>query len=174
MRKITATALLVAIACAGASAGQDEFTGLKCGDDVRARLVGRKIRNQPVARTEALHKELGLKDLGGDMGEDESTSFVAWRICGDTYAFLLVKSTIKDIYRFAPSSAQAPRFMGGTCVLGGKPVPGYLVGTLDAGSDDSLLPVKEARRVEGKSGTFAPFEFDKLRCARDGIVKDED
>src|SRR5689334_16336204 len=74
----------------------DGFDSVRCGSDVRKALIGRKMPNEKIAVLEEKHKDLGLKDFGASEISDQ-LSVISWRICGEEYALLEDKDTVKDV-----------------------------------------------------------------------------
>ena len=48
----------------GSAYAKDGFESVRCGSDIPNALLGKRMDNEPVAKIERRHKDLGLKDLG--------------------------------------------------------------------------------------------------------------
>lgn len=170
---------LVVVACAQAWAA-DEFAGLKCGADIPKALVGKRAdSNEPVATIEARHKDLGLKNLAGNDGE-ERLGTESWQICGSEYELLVVSKTglIKDVIQFPSHSKTSPMFIG-RCKAAGKEIPATMLAVLDNSKkydarDDKLaktmLNATAAWKVDDKAEKFVAQPAAGLSCPLDGIV----
>ena len=71
----------------GAAQARDEFDHAQCGHDIATALRGQKASNEPVAKTEMRHRDLSLKNLGGEEISDTLNS-ASWLICGGEYQLL--------------------------------------------------------------------------------------
>ena len=63
--------LLLLLAFAPACRADDGFGGVTCGGDVAKALVGKKLSHEADGAVESRHKNLALKDLGGDEITDD-------------------------------------------------------------------------------------------------------
>jgi hypothetical protein len=157
----------------------DEFAGLKCGADIPKSLVGKHDSSEPVAAIEGRHKDLGLKNLGGDEVSDR-LSLASWQICGSEYELLVNTKTglIRDVMQFPNHSKASPMFLG-RCQGKGKAAPATMVAVLDNSKqydarDDKLgktmLKAKSAWKVDEKTEKFVSQPTDGLACPLDGVV----
>src|SRR6266481_2007481 len=103
--------LVVPLFCGGSTSAADGFDLVRCGSEVRKVLVGHKMSNEPIAVLEERHKDLGLKDLGASEISDR-LSVISWRICGEEYALLEDKDTVRDVLKFPKHSKELPGFIG--------------------------------------------------------------
>ncbi len=176
--KISVIVFLALIVCGHAWAA-DPFAGLKCGVDIPKALIGKHDSNEPVATIEGRHKDLGLKNLAGNDGE-ERLGTEAWQICGSEYELLVVTKTglIRDVIQFPSHSKTSPMFIG-RCKAAGKDVPGTMLAVLDNSKkydarDDklakTLLPATAAWKVDDKAEKFVPQPSAGLTCPLDGVV----
>jgi hypothetical protein len=173
MRHLIAIFILAGLGAAEAEA-RDGFEKVRCDRDIAKALVGQRGANEPVAATEARHKDLGLRDLGGDEIDDRSAS-VSWLICGREFMVLedVRTSTIRDAIEIPPHSKMNPKFFA-ACTRAGKPAPDFIVAILrdEAGKDE--LPAQAARSVDVKALRFVRIATDGLLCPRSGIVESAD
>ena len=163
----------------GGARARDEFGAMGCGADVPAALIGQKGGNEPVARIEARHRNLGLKDLGGDEISDDLNS-VSWLICGKEYVVLYNKDGIvRDVLPMPPHSRNSPAFSG-ACRRAGKKVAGIVIGVLeripgndgtfhDSRGDNTLLPARTVWRIDERQQKFVSLSPAGLGCPRSGI-----
>jgi len=159
----------------------DEFDGIHCGQAVSTALVGRKSSDAPVSQIEARHRDLKLKNLGGDEISD-SLNAAGWLICATEYQMLYdSRQVVRDVLPFPLHSRASPEFSG-FCQRNGQTLKGTVVAVLDnrpadvhgakhySASDGTLLPAKAAWRVDAQSGKFVPLATNGLRCPRSGII----
>lgn len=170
----------IASLCSIAEA-RDEFGGVRCGHKIRPALVGRTSGDEPVAQIEARHRDLDLKNLGGDEISD-SLDAAAWRICGTEYQILYdSRHVVRDVLSFPAHSRVSPAFSG-ICQKSGQRLQQAVLAILDNGSadirgtshystrDDTLLSVKAAWRMDEQTKRFVPLATNGLRCPRSGII----
>ncbi len=170
------TQTLVAVGCGlfalfaerSSAGGTDPFDAVKCGSDIRAALVGRKMSNEPVMAIESRHQSLGLKDLGASEISDR-VSLVSWLICGDEYVLLEDGNTVRDVLKFPKHSKESPQFVG-SCQENGKDLPGTAIGLLKSEEGSAMLQVMSAWKVDEKNKKFVKLEGNNLRSSRDGII----
>jgi hypothetical protein len=167
--KMTNTLLSLIISLASIVAA-DEFTGLKCGDNIAQKLIGRKSKNERVVVIEERHKDLGLKDLGASMGDDESISYITWQICDSRYAFIMKDGRIKDVYKFPATDSGNLEFMG-PCKVGVETTPEYYVGILQGSGSDSLLTPIALSKISEQTLKFEPESPNKFKCYRANEIK---
>src|SRR5262249_39200563 len=152
---------------------------VKCGTDIPKSLIGKRDKNGPVEATEKRHKDLGLKDLGGDEISDR-LFLVYWQICGKEYALLLDTKTqlVADALELPLDSDKAP-ISDGYCKAGGKQTPAVIVAVLDnsAGIDvrsdtlpDKTLKPKSAWGIDESKKKFVPQPTANLECPLSGVV----
>ena len=167
-------------AATGAQAA-DEFTGVHCGADVRAAMIGKKVSNEAVMASEKKHADIALKDMGGDELNDNLSS-VAWKICGKEY-FTVVASggTIRDVLELPQHTHTAPHFTSLGCKINGKADPDLVVGVYDntkvfkPETDNDMLPATAAWTINQKTGKMTPLPVAGLKCPRiDIITSDSD
>src|SRR5215470_14077890 len=129
MKKIISALIPLLLFC-GTLYAVDEFAAVKCGSDIPAALIGKRISNEPVVAAEARHKDLDLKDLGADE-INEHMNTISWRICGNEYMVLESNSVIRDVIQFPPHSKSSPE-ISGPCVQNGVAIKEAVVGVLGA------------------------------------------
>ena len=154
--------------CCSTVCDADGFDSVRCGTDVRKALIGRKMSNEPVAVLEEKHKDIQLKDLGASQISDR-LSVISWRICGEEYALLEDKDTVKDVLKFPKHSKDTPAFVG-SCQLNGHDLPGTAIGVLKNEGGAKILPAVNAWKVDDKQMKFVELKTDGLSCSRDGII----
>src|SRR5262249_3393060 len=111
--------LIFTLFCTVKTEAGDGFESVRCGSDIAKALIGRKSSNEPVAKTEARHKDIGLKHQGAEIiSEDKRLNLVFWEICGDEYAVLEQGDIVKDALKFPKHSKEMPEF-DGQCQLNG-------------------------------------------------------
>lgn len=170
--------LIILVAC-GTSWAQDEFDGLKCGNDIAKALIGKRGSNAPVAAIELRHKDLGLKNLGGTEISDR-LFLASWQICGSEYELLVNTATklVRDVIAFPAHSAASPMFIG-ACGGAGEASPDTLVAVLNnRGRSDardekmamSRLKATAAWRIDTSKERFVTLPTEKLMCPLGGIV----
>jgi hypothetical protein len=173
---LLAFAALVTVTSAQAG---DGFEAVKCGGDVRAALVGKKMDNAPAMQTEKRHADIGLKDMGGDELNDNLSS-VSWNICGKEY-FTVVASggAIRDALELPHHTHTAPHFTSLGCKINGKPDADLVVGVYDntkvfkPETDNDLLPATSAWTINQKTGKMAPLAVAGLKCPRIDIISSD-
>jgi len=176
--------LVLALLVGGAARAQDGFEAVRCGGEVRAALLGKRMSDEPASQIEKRHVALGLKDLGGDEISDTLNS-TSWRICGMEYVVTSdSRGIVRDVLQFPPHSRTAPQFSGPCQASGktasGKTAPGALIGVLDnrnakgsahySAQDETLLPATAAWKVDEKTGKFLPVPTAGLSCPKSAIV----
>jgi hypothetical protein len=153
-----------------AAHAQDEFTGITCSSDIPRLLLGKPLRQEPVSKTLARHKDLALEDLGADM-LTAHLALINWRICGKEYA-MLADTRIRDVILFPPHSPTNPMSIG-SCQLNGHFLPGTIAAVLDNRGDirardpanaDKLLSATAAWRIDPRSAKFEPTPTQNLLC----------
>jgi hypothetical protein len=172
-------ATLIAMAGGSAAAPRtDEFSAVRCGEDVVKALTGKAVVDGRVVEIEAAHRDIGLKNLGGSDVND--TLFqIGWSICGDEYQLLETRGKVSDAIRFPNHSRRQPGFLG-ACAANGKAVDGVLA-VLDNPSprspgeppyepgDTTMLDGMTAWRIDMARARFVALPVDGLRCPRGGI-----
>jgi hypothetical protein len=158
---------LLALAAACGSAAADEFDGLSCDSDIAARLKGRHISDGTVVSAEDLHKNLGLKSLGGDELDWGSAGW--WKICGATYIVIAdQKAVIRDALK-VPSQPGATLAFNGVCK--GGPKDKEVIAVVEDKAGAAELPATAAWIIDDAKRRFAPVPADGMLCPRgDGIV----
>ena len=160
--------LVLPLVCGSSVSGADGFHSVRCGSDVRKALIGRKMSNEPIVALEEKHKDLGLKDLGASEISDR-LSVISWRICGEEYALLEDKDTVRDVLKFPKHSKESPAFIG-SCQLNGQNLPGTAIGVLKNEDGVKLLPALNAWKIDEKQMKFVELKPNGLSCSRDGII----
>jgi hypothetical protein len=169
MKAIVATfTLFFSLFCMSSNCDADGFDSVRCGSDVREALLGRKISNEKVSVLEERHKDLGLKDLGGQEISDR-LFLISWLICGDEYALLEDKDVVRDALKFPKHSKESPEFLG-SCQSNGQDLPGTVIGVLKNEDGVDKLPAVAAWKIDERQVKFVELKTEGLRCSRDGIV----
>lgn len=151
-----------------ASGASDGFGAVHCGSDIPRALIGRTLSNERVVAIEARHKDLGLKDLGGE--ELSGRLFLAsWQICGDEYALLEERDVVRDVLKFPPHSKESPEFTG-ACKVNGKDVPGTILAVLKQERGTDALAATAAWKIDEEGKRFVKLGIEGLRCLRDGVI----
>ena len=157
----------------------DEFSAIRCGEDVVTALVGRRALNGRVVEIEAAHRDIALKDLGASQVNNH-LSLIAWSICGAEYQLLVSRGKVSDAIRFPSHSRRQPEFLG-TCTLKGKALTDDVLAVLDNPNprrpteppyrpdDATPLAAVHAWRIDEVRGRFVPLTVDGLRCPRGRI-----
>lgn len=154
MKKIISLLIPIFLFCGNLYA-LDEFAAVKCGKDIPASLIGKRMSNEPVVSIEARHKDLDLKDLGADEINDHM-NIISWRICGDEYMVLESNSVIRDVISFPPHSKSSPEIRG-ACVQSGVAIKEAVVGVIGA---------KQAWKIDEKIAKFVKLSTEGLRCSQ--------
>jgi hypothetical protein len=154
--------------CSSTICDADGFDSVRCGTDIRKALIGRKMSNEPIAVLEERHKDIQLKDLGASEISDR-LSVISWQICGDEYAVLEDKDTVRDVLKFPKHSKATPAFVG-SCQLNGHDLPGTAIGVLKNADGVKILPAVSAWKVDDKQMKFVELKTEGLSCSRDGII----
>jgi len=160
--------LLLLLAFAPACRADDGFGSVTCGGDVAKALVGKKLSNEADSVVENRHKNLALKDLGGDEISDD-VFLSTWTICGSDYMLTLKRGVVSDVLKL-PAHAGAEKAFDGDCTKGKTPVPGIVVGILVDRPGADALPAKTAWKLDDKTGKFTSIPADGLTCARHDIL----
>jgi hypothetical protein len=163
--------LLVALTLVGgtASTKPDGFSAVRCGSDIPKALIGRSMSNEAVAVIEARHKDLSLKDLGGDEITDDLNS-ISWLICGNEYMVIEDKaSVVRDVLKVPQHSKESPMFIG-ACRANNKELPGVIVAILKNEKGIETLSAAAAWKIDEKSARFVSVPAAGLRCPRSGII----
>lgn len=160
--------LAILLFCSGRICVADGFDSVRCGSDVQKALLGRKMSNEKIAVLEDRHKDLGLKDLGGQEISDR-LFLISWLICGDEYALLEDKDVVRDALKFPKHSKESPEFLG-SCQSNGQDLPGTVIGVLKNEDGVEKLPAVAAWKIDEKQVKFVELKTEGLRCSRDGIV----
>lgn len=157
----------VLILAARSSSAADAFDALRCGGDIGKALVGKKIKNEPVAAIEKRHAAIGLKDEGGEE-ISESVFYQSWTICDASYHLLERHDVVSDVVR-ADHSKNAPSYLG-TCTVDGKETAYSVLAILAPSGKDAALPAKTAWRIDEANAKFVAIDAQGLACPRAGIA----
>ena len=160
--------LVLSLLCSSTVCDADGFDSVRCGSDVRKALIGRKMLNEKISVLEEKHKDLGLKDLGASEVSNQ-LSVISWRICGEEYALLEHKDTVRDVLKFPKHSKESPAFIG-SCQLNGQDLPGTAIGVLKNEEGSKSLAAASAWKIDEKQMKFVELKPEGLRCSRDGII----
>jgi hypothetical protein len=160
--------LLLLLAFAPACRADDGFGGVTCAGDVPKALIGKKLSNESDSTVENRHKNLALKDLGGDEITD-AVFLSTWTICGSDYMLTLKRGVVSDVLKL-PAHSGTEKAVDGDCTKGKTPVPGVLVGILVDKPGSDALSAKTAWKLDDKTGKFTSIPADGLTCARHDIL----
>ena len=160
--------LLSLLALAPLCRAADGFEAVSCTGDVPRALVGKKFTNEADSAIEARHRNLALKDLGGDEISDD-VFLSTWSICGVDYLLTLRRNVVADVLKM-PAHAGAEKVFDGDCKKNKAAMKGVFVGVLvdQPGTDD--LTAKSAWKLDEKTGKFTSTPVDGMTCARHGII----
>lgn len=165
-RKRAWLALALSFVCAEVAAA-DAFKNVKCGADIPKAMIGQRSKNEPVVKTEARYRSLGLKHLGADEISDNLSS-INWLICGSEFVALEDrKDIVRDVIPFPPHSKKTPAFSG-FCSLNGRELPDIFVGVLDGAAAGDQLVAIAAWKIDLKAAKFIEASIEGLRCPRSG------
>lgn len=167
-RNILTLMLVVLLFYSSSVCFADGFESVHCGSDVRKALLGRKMSNEKVVVVEEKHKDLALKDLGGQEISDR-LFLISWLICGDEYVLLEDKDVVRDVLKFPKHSKDSPEFIG-SCQSNGQDLPGTAIGVLKNEDGVEKLPAVTAWKIDEKQLKFVELKTEGLRCSRDGII----
>jgi hypothetical protein len=162
--------LALMLAVSSPSHAADGFEKVRCDQPILPALVGAKSSTvEPVVRTEARRKAIGLRHLGADE-VDPGVSTINWEICGREFVVLSVGSVWRDAVELPAHSREAPAFSASACEIGGRKTEGAFLGVFAraAGSGVTALPVKAAWRIDRQKNKFVPLDT-AATCATDGI-----
>jgi len=154
MKKIISALIPLLLFCGNLYA-LDEFAAVKCGSDIPAALIGKRMSNDTTMSTEARHKDLNLKNLGADE-IDEHMNTISWSICGNEYMLLEANSVIRDVIQFPPHSKSSPA-ISGACEQNKVKIKEAVVGVLAA---------KQAWKIDEKNAKFVKLATDGLTCSQ--------
>lgn len=160
--------LLLLLAFAPACRAEDGFGSVTCGGDVAKALVGKKLSNEVDSVVENRHKNLALKDLGGDEISDD-IFLSTWTICGSDHMLTLKHGVVSDVLKL-PAHAGAEKVFDGDCMKGKTAVSGIIVGILVDRPGSDALSAKTAWKLDDKTGKFTSIPADGLTCARHDIL----
>jgi hypothetical protein len=166
---LTVLPLAVFLFAPAASQPRDGFSGIRCDSDIAKTLIGRTMHNEKVAPIENRHKDLGLKNLGGDEISDKFFS-ETWLICGHEYMLLVDRHNIvRDVLSVPEHSKKSPEFIG-ECKNNGARIPGTIIAILQNEEGKDTLSAKAAWKLDEKTAKFVKLPTAGLRCPRDGII----
>jgi len=160
--------LILPLFCSSSICAADGFDSVRCGSDVRQALLGRKMSNERIVVIEERHKDLGLKDVGGQEISDR-LFLISWRICGEEYVLLEDQRVVRDVLKFPKYSKDSPQFIG-SCQLNGHDVPGVAIGMLKNEDGVEMLPAMIAWKIDDKQMKFVKLQTEGLRCSRINIT----
>jgi hypothetical protein len=147
----------------------DVFSTIRCGTDVPKALIGQFMANERVALTEARHKDLGLKNLGGDE-ITEGLFSTSWLICGNEYMLISDKKNIvRDVLQVPQHSKDAPEFIG-QCRVNNKQLPEEVIAILNNKAGAANLSAKFAWKIDPKTAKFVKIDVAGMQCPRSGII----
>ncbi|HUJ27322.1 MAG TPA: hypothetical protein VLW85_14960 [Myxococcales bacterium] len=141
------------------SAAVKDFEGLTCGSDLAPVLLGRRMSDGPVVKTEKRYEKLGLKALGSDEAE-QGVTFVSWAICGDTYLTLERRSVIVDAVRI--EGARDPAWS--ECKRSGESATAPLLIVADPAA--AAFRVARAFKIDYRAGKFVAVDPAGLTCEK--------
>lgn len=181
MRKTHLIGCVVLLSVASAWS-QDEFSGLTCGADIPKALIGKHFSNERVVVTEGRHKDLGLKDLGGDEISDR-LFLGSWRICGSEYELLIdnKQNVIRDVLAFPAHSTASPMMIG-ACQVDGKDSPDTVLAVLnnsghlnarDETQAKAMLRATAAWKIDETKAKFEKMSAENLSCPLGDIITDD-
>ena len=152
-----------------AIAKADEFSDIKCGQDVPKAVIGKTSASGPVKKIEEAHKDIGLKDLGGDGVAEDPYYLIWWEICGKKYVFITShadkKNVISDVLEIPPSLSELKESLpGSTCFIKGKKVDGYYLAFLEKESKGDKLPAKKVWMINQKTFKFKSVSAKNYVC----------
>jgi hypothetical protein len=165
--KIGIAILLVLLLCySQLSFASDVFDNVKCGADIPSALIGKRERNEPVVKTEARHKDIGLHDIGA-YGISENLDTISWMICGNEYMLLVdKKSLINDVIQVPDHSKHALAFTG-TCEINGTEKPDIIFAILNDEEGKKMLAASAAWLIDEKTKKFKKLSVDGMICPRE-------
>jgi hypothetical protein len=168
MKRILGVVILTLLGCSHALA-RDGFEAVRCDGDIVKALVGQRGVDEPVVKTEARHKDLGLEDLGAS--DDDGFSSISWLICGKEFMVLEDDraNLFHDALQIPPHSTSNPEFQG-FCKLGGKAMRQVVVAILRDQNGQDELPAEAAWKIDEKAIKFVKIATDDLLCPRSGIL----
>jgi hypothetical protein len=180
MSKFCLIALFSVLFCLQGRAA-DEFDAINCGANIPKAMVGKYSPNTRVVVTEARHKNLSLKDLGGT--EISAQLFVvSWRICGSEYAELVNTKNhlVRDVLRLPAHSLLSPESEFAKCQIAGKEIPDEVIAILDnrqgqkpkGAFEEIMLPAKMAWKIDERRERFVPMPPQGLSCAGSDFGED--
>jgi hypothetical protein len=180
MRKFLLIVFFSLFACIQTRAAADEFDTVKCGSDIPKAMIGKHSPNDRVVVTEARHRDLGLKDIGGDEISDR-LSGVLWRICGHEYEELVDdKGLVRDVLPMPDATLTSPLSFLDRCKVDGQQIPDDVIAVLDNGQgrrpksrdEEIWLPAKVAWKIDEHSLRFTPRQTEGLNCVVDDFGAD--
>jgi hypothetical protein len=167
MKRTIGILILTLLGCSQAYA-RDGFEAVRCDGDIVKALVGQRGVDEPVVKTEARHKDLGLKDLGAS--DDDGFSSITWLICGKEFMVLEDDGAniFHDALQIPPHSKSNPAFQG-FCKLKGKAMRQVVVAVLRDQTGQDELPAVAAWKIDEKTIKFVKLAPDDLLCPRSGV-----
>ncbi len=136
---------IIALSAASRAAfAGDSFAGITCSTDIAKAMLGRHMTNEPIDATQARHKDLNLKNLGGDIA--------------------------KDVLKLPPKSEGLPF----QAVCKSPQGDQDLIGIVQDQPGAANLAAKAGWKIDDKKKKFAAVPVDGLTCPRDGILGDND
>lgn len=170
MRKVILLSLAVILLCAGTFPQADPFRGIQCNSDVVKTLTGRQMGNGTSSSLEEKHKDIGLTDMGGEMGPSDLFTG-SWKICNQEYVLLITKrGLISDVIKLPEHSSKTPYFSSTGCKGKGVKESDVIEAVLENASGKDLLPAKAAWKINEKTNKFVSLPTEGLLCPRDGVI----
>jgi hypothetical protein len=164
--------------CATASA-QDGFEAVKCGADIPKALLGRSTSNGGVAAAEGRHRDIQLKNLGGD-GISDYLFLESWSICGTEFELLVNSKArrIRDVLAFPAHSRRSPMTLG-PCEVKGTRIAEAVIAVLDnskgynpkdSAQAKTMLAATAAWKIDEGKEQFVALPLQGLSCSLEGVI----
>lgn len=156
--------LILLLFFCGEAYALDGFETVKCGSNIPAGLIGKHMPNERVVVIEGLHRDLGLKDLGGTE-VSEHLFLISGLICGNEYMLLEEKhkynSVVRDVVLLPSHSKTSPEFIG-SCQVNNQEMSEDVVAVLDNGAEHKVndsqprvsLTTRSAWKIDEKNAKF--------------------
>ena len=146
----------------------DEFSGITCNSDVTKAVIGKKMTKGRVSDIEATHKNITLKDLGGDGMPEDPFFTISWEICGREYIFLIDQSKnkeiINDVLPIPTDFKQAYRLLpGSSCTRHEKRVKN-IYAFAEQGAKGTKAKMKAAWEISRTTMKFTKLSPEEIDC----------